>query len=76
MILKLYYDGVKLFEIFCVMKVLYGCVSKLLNWYQNIGFIVFFIVGGFKLKVFIDVVIDMVVKYKMENFEMFVWEIR
>lgn len=76
MILKLHHDGVKSSEISRVTKVSHGCVSKLLNRYQNTGSIAPSIAGGSKPKVSTDAVIDMVVKYKTENPEMFAREIR
>ncbi|XP_062609816.1 uncharacterized protein LOC134271626 [Saccostrea cucullata] len=76
MILKLHHDGVKSCEISRITKVSHGCVSKLLNRYQNTGSIAPSIAGGSKPKVSTDAVVDMVVKYKTENPEMFAREIR
>ncbi|XP_061176907.1 uncharacterized protein LOC133185609 [Saccostrea echinata] len=76
MILKLHHDGVKSCEISRITKVSHGCVSKLLNRYQNTGSIAPSTAGGSKPKVSTDAVVDMVVKYKTENPEMFAREIR
>lgn len=58
------------------MKVFYGCVSKLLKKYWNIGFFKVGFIGGFKFKVVILEVVDIIMNYKDENLIMFVWEIR
>ena len=75
-ILKLHHDGVKSSEISRITKVSHGCVSKLLNRYLNTGSIAPTVAGGSKPKVSTDAVVDMVVKYKTENPEMFAREIR
>ncbi|XP_056016892.1 paired box protein Pax-6-like [Ostrea edulis] len=76
MILKLHHDGVKSCEISRLTKVSHGCVSKLLNRYQNTGSIAPSVAGGSRPKVSTNVVVDMVVKYKTKNPEMFAREIR
>lgn len=57
------------------MRVFYGCVSKILCWFYEIGFIRFGVIGGSKLKVVIGFVVNKIVEYKCVNLIMFVWEI-
>lgn len=43
--------------------------------YYEIGLIKLGVIGGFKFKVVIFKVVDVIIRYKYENFIMFVWEI-
>lgn len=54
----------------------YGCVSKILGRYYEIGLVRFGVIGGSKLKVVILWVVLKILVYKEENLCIFVWEIR
>lgn len=58
------------------LRVSHGCVSKILNRYQETGSIRPGVIGGSKPRVSTPEVEDMIEKYRQENPGIFSWEIR
>lgn len=54
----------------------YGCVSKILVRYNEIGFILLGVIGGSKLCVIMLNVVKYIKMYKEWDLGIFVWEIR
>ena len=58
------------------LRVSHGCVSKILNRYQETGSIRPGVIGGSKPRVATPEVENKIEEYKKENGTMFSWEIR
>ncbi|KAL5015311.1 hypothetical protein ScPMuIL_009581 [Solemya velum] len=75
-ILQLALQGIRPCEISRQLQVSHGCVSKILNRYRKTGNINPGQIGGSKPKVTTPGVVNRVRYYKVENPQMFAWEIR
>lgn len=75
-ILQLALQGIRPCEISRQLQVSHGCVSKILNRYRKTGSINPGQIGGSKPKVTTNNVVEKVRTYKLENPQMFAWEIR
>ncbi|XP_074593975.1 protein gooseberry-neuro-like [Brevipalpus obovatus] len=75
-IVQLAADGVRPCVISRQLRVSHGCVSKILNRYQETGSIKPGVIGGSKPRVATPEVEKKIEEYKQENPAIFVWEIR